>query len=95
MSMQENSLEQLQRHGAFRLRLHTFAPELEFGADGAVELELLLQRLSVEGTDGGVVAHLLRDQPVPFILSANTSPPVPLILEPPQGLRWLVYVGLP
>lgn len=54
-----DSLEQLQRHGAFGLSLHTFTPELEFGVDGAMKLKLLLQRLGVEGTDRWVVAHLL------------------------------------
>lgn len=34
-----------------------------------MELELLLQRLCMEGTDGGVVAHLLRNQSVSFLLS--------------------------
>lgn len=53
-----HSLEQLQCHGAFRLRLHALAPELEFGVDGAVELKLLLQRLGMEGTDRWMVAHL-------------------------------------
>lgn len=63
------SLQELQRHGAFGLSLHTFAPELEFRVDGAVKLKLLLQRLSMEGTDRRMVAHLLRDQSVSVVLS--------------------------
>jgi len=67
------SLQQLQGHGAFGLRLNTLAPELELGVDGAVELKLLLQGLGMEGTDGRVVAHLLRDQPVALVLSGEPS----------------------
>lgn len=36
-----------------------------------MKLELLLQRLCMEGTDRRVVAHLLRDQPVSLVLSVK------------------------
>ena len=34
-----------------------------------MKLKLLFQRLGVEGTDRGVMAHLLRDQSVSLVLS--------------------------
>lgn len=58
-SIGRNLLGQLQRDDAFRLRLHALPPELEFGIDGSVEDKVLLETLGVEGTDRGVVAHLL------------------------------------
>lgn len=64
-------LEQLQRDGPFGLGLHTLAPELEFGVDGAVEDKVPRQALGVEGTDWRVVGNLLRHQPETLILSAR------------------------
>lgn len=52
-------LGQLQCDDAFWLRFHTLPPEFEFGVDGSMKHKVLLQALSVEGTDWRVVAHLL------------------------------------
>lgn len=62
-------LGQLQSHDAFRLSLHTFTPELQFGVDGPMKNKLLLQALSVESTNWRMVTHLLRDHPETQIIS--------------------------
>jgi len=66
-----NSLGQLQGDDALGLRLHALPPELELGVDGAVEQEVLLQALGVEGTDRRVVAHLLRHPAEAQVISAQ------------------------
>lgn len=66
-------LGKLQRDDAFRLRLHTLPPELEFGINGSVKHKVLFQTLGVEGADRRVVAHLLRYEPEAQILSATST----------------------
>lgn len=61
------SPEQLQRDGAPGLGLHALAPEAQLGVDGAVEQEVLLQALGVEGADGRVVADLLAYESEPQV----------------------------
>lgn len=53
------SLGQLQRDHTPGLSFYTLPPKLEFGVNGAVEHKILLEALSVKGTDRGVMANLL------------------------------------
>lgn len=63
--------KQMQAHDALGSDLDRFAPELEFGVDGAMKVEDW--RVGVERTDGRVMTHLLCDDleakvgPVEFV----------------------------
>lgn len=60
---------QLQGDGALGLGFDALPPELELGVDGAVEDEVVLQALGLEGANWGVMAHLLRHPPEAQVLS--------------------------
>lgn len=54
-----NSLGQLQCDDSFGLSFYTLTPELEFWVDGTMEDKILLEALSMKGTDRRVMTHLL------------------------------------
>lgn len=64
-------LGQLQRDHTPGLGFYTLTPEFEFGVNGAVEHKVLLEALSLKGTDWGVMADLLRHPPEAQIFSAT------------------------
>lgn len=68
--LKRHLLGQLQRDHTPGLRLYTLPPEFEFGVNGAVEHKVLLEAFGLKGTDGGVMADLLRHPPEAQILSA-------------------------
>lgn len=68
--LERHLLGQLQRDHTPGLGFYTLPPEFEFGVNGAVEHKVLLEALSLEGTDGGVMADLLRHPPEAQILPA-------------------------
>lgn len=54
-----HSLGQLQCDEAFGFSFYALSPKLKFGVDGAMEDEILLEALSLKGTDWRVMAYLL------------------------------------
>lgn len=64
-------LGKLQRDHTPRLSFYTLSPKFEFGVNGAVEHKILLEALSLEGTDWGVMANLLRHPPEAQIFSSE------------------------
>lgn len=54
-----HSLGQLQCDESLGLSFYALPPKLEFGVDGAMEDEILIEALSVKGTDWRVMAYLL------------------------------------
>lgn len=68
--LKRHLLGQLQRDHTPGLSFYTLPPEFEFGVNGAVEHKVLLEALGLKGTDGGVMADLLRHPPEAQIFSA-------------------------
>lgn len=64
-------LEKLEGDGPFGLCLDALAPELEFGVDGAMEDEVVVQPLRMEGADGRVMADLLGDESETKVISKD------------------------
>lgn len=54
-----HSLGQLQCDDSLRLSFYALSPKLQFGVDGAMEDEILLEALGVKGTNWRVVTYLL------------------------------------
>lgn len=54
-----HSLGQLQCDDSLGLGFYALSPELEFGVDGTMEDEIVLEALSLKGTYWRVMAHLL------------------------------------
>lgn len=52
-------LGQLQCDHTPGLSFYTLTPKFEFGVNGAMEHEILLEAFSLKGTDWGVMANLL------------------------------------
>lgn len=65
-------LQQLQGDSAPWLSFYALPPETELGIDGAMEQEVVLEALRVEGADRWVVADLLRDEPETQVLPAGS-----------------------
>lgn len=62
---------QLQRDHTPGLSFYALPPKLEFGVNGAVEHKILLETLSLKGTDWGVMANLLWHPPEAQVFSAG------------------------
>lgn len=52
-------LGQLQRDESLGLSFYALSPKLEFGVDGAMEDKIVIEALSLKGTDWRVMANLL------------------------------------
>lgn len=71
--LKTNLLGQLQCDGTPGLGFYTLPPKFEFGVNGAVEHKVLLEALSLKGTDWGVMADLLRHPPEAQIFPAKRN----------------------
>lgn len=84
--VQKVLLGQLQGDDTFWLSFYTFPPELEFGVDGSMKHKVLLQALSMEGTDWRMVAHLLWYEPKAQILPEGEKTTKELSVQYMTGL---------
>lgn len=65
----DHLLGQLQCDESLGLSFNALSPKFKFRVDGAMEDKIILEALSLKGTDWGVMANLLRHPPKAQIFS--------------------------